>query len=80
VLLALEHEKGSARARIAFGPAGLELLDLHGPRYLAAARLEPVRAGVFRLLLGETPKKLEFELGPDGATRARLGRLEFVRG
>ena len=79
VLLALEHEKGSARALVAFGPAGLELLDFQGPQFLASARLEPLRKDAYRLLLGAEPVKLEFELDDGSATSVRFAGLKLVR-
>lgn len=79
VLLALEHANGPARAQIAFGPAGLELLDWRGPQFLASARLEPLRKDAFLLQLGEKPAKLEFELEGGQASSVRLAGLKFVR-
>lgn len=82
VLLALQYEQGPARALVAFGPAGLELLDWQGPQFLASARLEPLRADAFRLLLGAKPTKLEFELaaGPEGrASAVRVGAWKLAR-
>jgi len=72
VLLALEHERGPARAVATFGPAGLEGLDWQGPWFPASARLERVRKGSFRLLLGADPARLEFELAGERATSVRL--------
>ncbi len=79
VLLALEHEQGPARALVAFGPAGLELLDWNGPQFLASARLEPLRKDAFRLLLGAEPVKLEFDLADGPARAVRLGGWKLVR-
>lgn len=79
VLLAVEHERGSARARVAFGPAGLETLEFQGPRFLASARLEALRKDVFRLQLGEDPKKLEFERKDGRVLAVRIGGQKLLR-
>jgi hypothetical protein len=79
VLLVLDHERGPARARVEFGPAGLEILDWNGPTFLATGRLEPVRKDVFTLRLGEEPVRLDFELANGSARRLRFGAVELVR-
>ncbi|HEX6883082.1 MAG TPA: serine hydrolase domain-containing protein [Planctomycetota bacterium] len=81
VLLALEHEGGPARARLSFGPAGLERLELD-PRsaaFPASGPLQPLRKGVFRLPLGPDPAKLEFDLDARPAPSVRIGTLKLAR-
>jgi hypothetical protein len=81
VVLALEHADGPSRARLTFGPAGLERLELD-PRscsFPASARLEPLRRGVFRFLLGEDPAKLEFDLDAHPAAAVHIAGLKLLR-
>lgn len=79
VLVAVEHEQGTNQALVAFGPAGLELLDWSGPTFLASARLERLRRGTFELSLGSDPRRIEFTLEKARATELRLGSLKLVR-
>ncbi|MSR61565.1 MAG: class A beta-lactamase-related serine hydrolase [Planctomycetes bacterium] len=79
ILLALEHETSPARVLIDFGPAGLERLEWKGPQFVLSARLELVRDGVFDLLTGDDPPRLEFERAEPLAKSLKVKGLKLVR-
>jgi CubicO group peptidase (beta-lactamase class C family) len=79
VLVAVEHEQRTNHALVAFGPAGLELLDWNGPAFLADGRLVRQRRGTFELTLGGDPRRFEFTLEKGRASELRLGSLKLAR-
>lgn len=81
VVLALEHEGSPGRSRLTFDAAGLLAVELDplGAIFAASARLERVRKGAFRILLGEAPTRLEFDLSGRPSPSVRASGLKLVR-
>lgn len=79
VVLALEHERSSSRALVAFGPAGLELLDWQGPQFAAVVRLTSLGRGVFTTAVEGDTLRFEFEREGATARRVRVAGLRLDR-
>jgi CubicO group peptidase (beta-lactamase class C family) len=60
VLVALEHERGPARAQLSFSEKGVVGLVWEGPDYLATLKLLPRGESVFEVSSGERPRRFEF--------------------
>ncbi|HEX6882507.1 MAG TPA: serine hydrolase domain-containing protein [Planctomycetota bacterium] len=60
VLVALEHERGPARAELTFTGKGLVRLEWEGPEFLATLKLSPRGGSAFEVSTGEPPRRFEF--------------------
>jgi CubicO group peptidase (beta-lactamase class C family) len=79
VLLAVEHERGTAHALIAFGADGLERLEWNGPSFPLEARISMQGQAAALVLPGDEPPKLVLEFAAGKVAAVRLAGQRLVR-
>ena len=72
IILALEHEKGSARCRIVLQDKRLNIFDLKGPEFAASRRYVPTKADEFTAFswIGTPAAPIRFERDESGKVSA----------